>query len=126
MGNWVAVYQSAAIQGNPWVREDVHFKFSKGKLRFHTYNNEMKDEIEGYAEVFNHENIIGKWKQKDGKGANKGVFMLTIAPSGRTMFGFWSGTTDAGKNHYGGWVHAREINDLGNGKLLLKQMVVMD
>ena len=45
--------------------------------------------------------------------------MLTIAPSGHLMYGFWSGISNSGEKHYGGWIHARSKDYFEEGKQLL-------
>lgn len=123
-GDWRTEYQAAALSGNPWVREDATIRHRLGRLRFSTDHNSQKDEIEGELELVGLDHVLGRWRQVDARGKNHGVFVLTIAPTGRLMYGFWSGLTDAGERRFGAWVWCRDKRDLSQGKALLKQVTV--
>ncbi len=121
-GQWVTSYQEASTEDHPWVREDIKFELRAGKLHFATYNNVKNDEIEGEAEIVGGEHIVGRWRQKENHGADRGVLMLSIAPNGKLMYGFWTGMTETGERRFGGWVHARNLKDLDHGKKLLNKV----
>jgi hypothetical protein len=121
-GDWETEYQAADTPGNPWVKEKLKFKIKKGKILFYTYNNQRNDEIEGEAEQVGNEYIIGKWRQSDPKASNRGTFLLNISPSGKIIFGVWSGTSDTGEKRIGGWVAARSPADLQTGKQMLSEL----
>lgn len=121
-GVWLTTYQAAALPGNPWVPENAMIQRHMGKLRFHTFDNQQNDEIEGEADLVGLDHMLGRWRQVDKRGPNHGVFVLTIAPSGRLMYGFWCGVTDTGEKRFGGWVLARDKRDLSKGQDLLNQV----
>ncbi|HBA40016.1 MAG TPA: hypothetical protein DCZ05_09810 [Deltaproteobacteria bacterium] len=123
-GTWLGAYQAAALPGHPWIREDTKIWRQGGKFRFAGYNNPQHDEIEGDADLFGLDHLIGRWRQLDKRGPNHGVFMFTISPTGRLMYGFWVGVTETGEKRFGAWVLARDEQDIEQGKNLLHHVTI--
>ena len=121
-GVWHTTYQSSDLPDRRWVKEDIKFWYKAGNLRFKTYNNEQDEAIEGDAELFRRDHILGRWRQRDERSSSHGVFMLTIAPSGKLMYGFWAGISESGEKRFGGWVHARYKESLSEGQAFLSQV----
>lgn len=118
-GKWHSEYQAADTVGNPWVYEAITFHRRWGKLRFVTSENARNDAIEGEVDIHGRDYVIGRWRQCDPNASNYGTLLLNLTPSGRLLFGVWSGTADTGERRIGGWVAARNKQDIPQGKLML-------
>jgi hypothetical protein len=122
-GEWHSEYQAADTPGNPWVYELIKIYTKWGKLRFITSENPKNDSIEGEVDVHGRDYVIGRWRQCDPNASNYGTLLLNLTPSGRLLFGVWSGTADTGERRIGGWVAARNRQDIVQGKAMLSTLM---
>ena len=120
-GKWKSSYQSLDRPDAEWVNEEVDIDLHIRRFRIRNYSNEAKYDYIAYADLIDRTYLKGSYRSNR-PGANAfGALVLTIAPRGDLLYGFWIGPNDTGERRYGGWVLGRTNDDIDRAKELLQR-----
>lgn len=132
VGQWRSRYMLTSDMGRPLVEDDVEITPSQGGVSIANKNNSQGDSYTGQANLTEQRYLTGKWRATASSGSMNGVFMLTVNPSAKIMYGYASGVDERAGTVYGSWVLAKKdsLNEtqiaqrLHTGEELLKNTVV--
>src|SRR5215467_4566432 len=108
-GEWRSKYIMSGDIGAPFVEEDVYITVYSDVVSFTVINNPQHDYYTASGRMILHNQMAGKWRNARERSDEKGLFILTIAPSATFMYGVCTGQDEGGVPVYGPWVLAKKV-----------------
>lgn len=122
-GSWESTYRKyntpAERQSSEWVSEDVVITKKFDGFRLQSRNNPDEGDYVADARVHRESVLYGTWESVEDYGHKSGAFILTVAPKGDVIYGWYTSDTQDGSRMFVPWVLARRTQDLEKGKKLL-------
>jgi len=107
VGKWRSRYPMTTEEGNPIVEEDIEIRTCRDGLSFATTKSLLDDKYTAFGEVIERQ-IYGYWESVAESTTTRGVFMLTVHPSSKYMYGYFTSHDVAGGSTFAPWVLAKE------------------
>ena len=107
LGEWKSEYPMTFARGNPLVTEVLSVRTSGDSLCFATKTSSHDDHYSCWGRVALDDQILGRWKSREGTNDMKGLFMLTISPDATFMYGYFTSPDRRNGVVYAGWTLAK-------------------
>jgi hypothetical protein len=106
VGEWRSVYPMTFMKGNPMANEVLEIRPGGHGLSFITKSNVLGGYYSCSGRLTDRQ-IIGKWKSRAESNDMQGVFVLTIDPTSKIMYGYFTSPGIRGGIFYATWVLAK-------------------
>ena len=108
VGEWRSRYPMTAEEGNPMIEEDVEIRACRDGLAITSINNPHDDSYTAYGREMIERQLAGRWESAAESTNTCGLFVLTVHPSSKYMYGYFTSPDMAGGTTYATWVLAKK------------------
>ncbi|HKI03560.1 MAG TPA: nucleotide-binding protein [Thermoanaerobaculia bacterium] len=108
VGEWRSQYPMTAEEGNPMVTEDVEIKPCRDGFSITSVNNPQDDGYKAFGREMIERQLSGRWESVAESTNTRGLFVLTVHPSSKYMYGYFTSPDMTGGLTYASWVLAKK------------------
>ena len=88
--------------------EDIEIRPCRGGVSLTSRNNPFNDIYTAYGQLVLSRQLLGTWRSSPDANDMEGMFMLTISPNAKFMYGYFTSPNVIGGTVYATWVLAKK------------------
>ena len=104
VGEWQSIYPMTFEQGDPLVDEVVEIRARRDGISIISKFSAKNDYYEAFGRFPIERQIIGEWKSREESDDMRGVFVLTVSPKAKFMYGYFTSPDETGGLSYASWI----------------------
>jgi len=119
VGFWKSTY--LLEETRQWVEDEVEIYLEGAKFCIRNTSSPHDVLYEGEA-VLRGEELVGSWRTKGAQSG--GHLLLIISPTGRLIYGYYTGLRHNNERVFAAWVFGKSDQDIQHGKRLLSSQTL--